>query len=1220
MDKRSIVCGLLLAFVAFSPILHINASGSRPQAIGGLTLNEGATALIGPAELQVNADDDPNSVLYTLTSLPTNGTLLLGATTPTSLTLGASFAQADINSAQLRYRHNGAELPDDTFAFVAEPGLRTTMASVDSNGDQGRFDSRLPVLSGNGRFVAFESEADDLVADDPNNRRDIFVRDRDADNDGLFDEQGAMTTAIISVNSSDFPANNESSDAAISGDGRYVVFHSIATNLIGVAGDTNGKRDAFLRDRDTDGDGLFDEPGAVRTIRISEASDGSQGNDDSQDPAITPDGRFVSFRSRASNLTAGDTNAKFDIFVRDRDVDGDGIYDEAGAVSTVIVSVNDAGEEGDDNTTDNDLSANGRFITYDSLATNLVAGDTNGLPDVFVHDRDADNDGVYDETGAIRTERVSLRFDGTQATPEQSDDDGSDNPVMSSNGRFVAFDSDLTLGENEQPGFRDSYVHDRDTDNDGVFDEPEARRTILISVRSDGRQGTGNSFEPKMSADGRYILVRSDGGNLVPNDTNNKFDTFLLDRDADGDTIYDEAGAIRTVRVSVGSDSTEGNDGSDVCAISPDGRTIAFDSKATNLVDRDPNGSRYDIFVHTRGVPFAGSLPISITPLNDAPDITSIGNQTMIVNQSDLINIAFTVEDAETRPLDLVVSKRTSNPGVISDAGLIIDGFPPNYVLTLRPQRDALGAAQVTLTVSDGELRTNKTFTFEVVAEPNNAPPPWLVLLYLAGDDIEPSAEGQVGLSGAIDELLSRLQTMPPNPHMRLVIFKDGSAAGDTAIFVRNPGATRLSQVNPTPADFIGWPAGAAPELDSGAVSTLRNFITWARDAYPGSPQSMLSIVGHGGGWSPDFLSTAQPRGRALVQSGGGRGLAIDLSANGRAGSSLSTRNTSEVFAGLGRFDLLFFDACLMAMAESLYEVYPYADYLVAGENLLWSQFPYEEYLAPTALTDTTTGRELAAHIVASYNAPVRPDEPFVIAGFASAELPAVAQRVDELAAALLNVLNGPAPNANAATTKLRAAYAASQKLDYDSSLSIEANEGYVDLVDLAQKLMLPEFAINSEISGLAQQVVESVLGGTGTRGALIGPAKKQSGTILAGAAEWNFTNANGLAIYLPLGERDCRATGGPSVAGGSRAISPCTSTTGGDGQPVIEPQLQTYYSKADQLRFTNDAPSWSALLLKLDASTADRRPESLFNSPYPVRSIGRGVLLPRSFLPMVIQ
>jgi hypothetical protein len=1210
---------LVLALLLLSPAMLTNAGIVRPQAINGLVLDEGETALISSTELDVNADEDPNRVQYTLTKLPTNGTLVLSGTVPISLSLGAGFSQSDINTGKVSYRHNGTEAPNDSFGFVADPGLSTKLISVNSSGTQGRNDSRIPVLSGNGRFVIFQSDADNLIADDPNNRRDIFVRDRDADADGVFDEQGAMTTAIISVNSSNFPANNESTDAAVSGDGRFVVYQSTASNLVGVGGDTNGKRDVFLRDRDLDGDGIFDEAGAVRTVRISEASDGTQGNDDSQDPAISFDGRYVSFRSRATNLVVGDANAKFDIFVRDRDADSDGVYDEAGAVTTVIVSVNDLGNEGDGDSSDNEISANGRYVTYDSLATNLVADDTNGVGDVFVHDRDADSNGVYDEAGTIRTVRVSLRFDGSQGALEEPGNYGADNPVISGNGRFVAFDADLTLGENEQPGFQDSYVHDRDTDNDGIFDEPEARRTILVSVRTDGRQSTSDSIEPKMSTDGRYVLVRSDGGSLVPNDTNNKFDTFLLDRDADGDGVFDEADGIRTVRVSVGSDSREGNDGSDVCAISPDGSTIAFDSKATNF-SSDGNGTKYDIFVHTRGVAFAGELPISITPINDAPDITSIGNQTMIVNQNDLISIAFTVEDAETRPLELVVSKRTSNPGVISDGGLIIDGFPPNYVLTLRPQRDAIGAAQVTLTVSDGDIRISKSFTFEVVEEPNTAPPPWLVMLYLAGDDIEPSAEGQIGLSGAIDDLLSRLNTMPPNANMRLVIFKDGSATGDTAIFVRNPGSTRLTQVTPTPAEFIGWPGGAAPELDSGAVSTLRNFITWARDTYPGSPQSMLSVVGHGGGWSPDFLSTAQPRGRAIVQAGGGRGLAIDLSAGGGAGSSLSTRNTAEVFAGLGRFDLLFFDACLMGMVESLYEVYPYADYLVAGENLLWSQFPYEEYFAPGALTATTTGRELAAHIVASYNAPVRPDEPFVIAAFDSDELPVLTERVDDLAEALLTILNGPTQGASAAATKLRAAYGAAQKFDYDSSLSIEASDGYVDLADFAQKLTLPDFAINAEISALAQLVYEGVVGGTGTRGALIGPANKQSGAILEGAVQWDFTNAYGMAIYMPLGERDCRATGGPAVPGGPRAVAPCSTTTGSDGQPVVEPQLQTYYSKADQLRFTNEAPNWSALLLKLDAGTPAGGPEGLFTSPYPIRSIGRGIILPRSFLPMVIQ
>src|SRR4051794_6323774 len=107
----------------------------------------------------------------------------------------------------------------------------------------------------------------------------------------------------ISVSAAGAEGNGPSTAPAISGDGRFVVFASAASNL--VADDTNGLADIFLRDRDTDGDGVFDEPGAVATTRLNLGPGGVQADHASSDPAITPDGRFVCFVSKADNLVPG---------------------------------------------------------------------------------------------------------------------------------------------------------------------------------------------------------------------------------------------------------------------------------------------------------------------------------------------------------------------------------------------------------------------------------------------------------------------------------------------------------------------------------------------------------------------------------------------------------------------------------------------------------------------------------------------------------------------------------------------------------------------------------------------------------------------------------------------------------------------------------------------------------------------------------------------------
>ena len=232
----------------------------------------------------------------------------------------------------------------------------TERVSVDSAGVEGNSVSVVPAISADGRFVAFHSVANNLVTGDTNGAFDVFVHDRDTD-----------TTERVSVDSAGVEGNDVSINSTISADGRFVAFRSIANNL--VAGDTNGFWDIFVHDRTTD-----------TTERVSVSSAGVQGNSFSFRPAISAGGRFVAFFSRANNLVAGDTNGKDDIFVHDRDTD-----------ITERVSVNSAGVQGNDfSRFRTSISADGRFVAFRSEANNLVAGDTNGFRDIFVHDRTTD--------------------------------------------------------------------------------------------------------------------------------------------------------------------------------------------------------------------------------------------------------------------------------------------------------------------------------------------------------------------------------------------------------------------------------------------------------------------------------------------------------------------------------------------------------------------------------------------------------------------------------------------------------------------------------------------------------------------------------------------------------------------------------------------------------------------------------------------------------------
>ncbi len=286
----------------------------------------------------------------------------------------------------------------------------------------------------------------------------------------------------------------------------------------------------------------------LTTRRVSVASDGTQGNGSSSSPSISAEGRYVTFYSKASNLVSGDTNGTGDIFV----------YDTV-ANTTGRVSVNSNGTQGNSNSSSPSISADGRYVAFDSYASNLVNGDTNGTGDIFVYD-----------TVVNTTHRISVATDGTQGNSY------SDFPSISADGRYVAFSSKATnLVSGDTNGTDDIFVHDTITNT-----------TRRISVATDATQGNAYSYFPSISANGRYVAFYSKATNLVSGDTNNALDIFVCD------TVSNT-----TRRVSVDSNGTQGSNHSSSPSISADGRYVAFDSYASNLVSGDTNGTG-DIFVY----------------------------------------------------------------------------------------------------------------------------------------------------------------------------------------------------------------------------------------------------------------------------------------------------------------------------------------------------------------------------------------------------------------------------------------------------------------------------------------------------------------------------------------------------------------------------------------------------------------------------------------------
>jgi hypothetical protein len=228
--------------------------------------------------------------------------------------------------------------------------LSVERVSVASDGTEANNGSGHPTISANGRYVTYWSEASNLVPDDTNDTDDIFVYDRKTN-----------TTERINVASDGTEANNRSFSPEISANGRYVTYSSFASNL--VPDDTNGTEDVFVYDRKTN-----------TTERINVASDGTEANSgQSLEPAISANGRYVTYGSSASNLVPDDTNGIIDIFVYDRKTN-----------TTERISVDSDGTEANGFSREPAISPNGRYVTYGSLASNLVPDDTNGALDIFV--------------------------------------------------------------------------------------------------------------------------------------------------------------------------------------------------------------------------------------------------------------------------------------------------------------------------------------------------------------------------------------------------------------------------------------------------------------------------------------------------------------------------------------------------------------------------------------------------------------------------------------------------------------------------------------------------------------------------------------------------------------------------------------------------------------------------------------------------------------------
>jgi len=405
--------------------------------------------------------------------------------------------------------------------------------SVADDDSQANHDSYEAAISADGSVIAFQSNASNLIGDDTNHSGDIFVND--LNNDVVervsLDEDGSE------LGNGHYNNNIKTS---ISDDGNRVAFQNYSLR---------GFSYVLVRDRTA----------ATTTVVLPIAfTTNNPDREARQEPALSGDGQLVAFYSRinfqgslpeSARPIDDDTASSHDVFVYDLDTQP--------VPPTERISRDSSGVEGQGDSYAASLSSTGRWVAFYSMADNFVETDINLAWDVFVKDRD---------TGAI--ERISESMGGGDANGD------SRQAKISGNGQYVVFRSqanNLTVDDNNTHW--DIFFHDR-----------SSNITERISVASDGSEANNSSFSPALSDDGRYVVFRSNATNLVSDDSNQRFDIFVHDRNIG-----------ETARVNLAADSSQANNHSYRPDISGDGNWIVFESDATNLVAGDTNRSR-DIF------------------------------------------------------------------------------------------------------------------------------------------------------------------------------------------------------------------------------------------------------------------------------------------------------------------------------------------------------------------------------------------------------------------------------------------------------------------------------------------------------------------------------------------------------------------------------------------------------------------------------------------------
>lgn len=608
----------------------------------------------------------------------------------------------------------------DIFIFDYQTTL-VRRVSVSQQGAQGNGASNSPAISGNGRYVAFSSDANNLIVGDTNGFSDIYVVD-------------VITGLIsrVSVATGGGQANNPSFRPAISSTGRFIVFESSATNLDTAYTVASGSH-IYLHDRDVSGSGTFDTAGNVSTrlVDVDSATPASVvANAGGIQAAISSDGSTIAFSSRGTNLVApATTAARQHVYTRART----NVGTATSGIRLISVADTTAAEGGADSQTPS-LSSTGRYVAFASLASNLVAADNNQVSDIFVYDTAA-------PVGTPIVRRMSVSSGGVEGYDPSAASFrlGSINPTISSDGRFVAFASlaaNLTAGDsigkyqgngatataNLTAGAVTSF-----TVGAGGTQYSQSSTPLVIIVDP---TGTGASGTAVVSAAGVITGINVTAGGAgytapivtIASDANSALDIFVRDRDVNASGTFDTGGNVSTQMVSVngfgyqssgllGVPSTAASNIYPV--LSADGRYVAFPSDAennggfafgaTNQLPFDSNGWR-DIFLFDR------RTTASITPgTPPVVTITSPGN-----NGTALVNTAIPINASATTTIGVVSSVEFFVNGTSQGVSSV---FP--YTQTWTPTAVGTYTLSALVTDSFGNIGVSPNVTVTINAAPS---------------------------------------------------------------------------------------------------------------------------------------------------------------------------------------------------------------------------------------------------------------------------------------------------------------------------------------------------------------------------------------------------------------------------------------------------------------------------------------------------------------------